>query len=74
MLISGDDRVPFDDDAKETAGSLLGPLGAGENALGVLTFTLPAGVTARVTREPQARLRIAGRTVDLKIRVPKSSG
>lgn len=74
VLLSGDDRVPLDDDAKKGAGPLLERLGAGERAVGVLKFTLPATVTARVTADPRARLRIAGRTVDLKVRPPTSAG
>lgn len=74
VLVSGDDRVELDDDARDGAGPLLDTLGAGESAVGVLKFTLPADVTQRVTDDPRARLRIAGQTVTLKIRKPQSSG
>ena len=66
-VISGDDRVPLDSDAKDAAGDLLGTLAAGASATGELRFTLPRAVARRLAASPTAKLRIAGRTVALKL-------
>ena len=66
-LISGDDEVPLDDAARDGAKALLTTLDPGDDATGELRFATPAAVATRLAATPRARLRIAGRTVVLKL-------
>lgn len=67
MLISGDDEIPLDARSRDAAGPLLRSVAAGETAAGVLRFTLPAGITQRLSASLGARLRIANRTIVIKL-------
>jgi hypothetical protein len=66
-LVSDADEVPLDSDGKGAAGPLLDPLAPKADATGELRFTLPTAVTQRLLAAPTAKLKIAGRTVVLKL-------
>gem|GEM_PF-2058687 len=67
QLLSAQDKVPLDAAARGGAGALLRRIAVGRRATGSLRFTLPAAVAQRLTATPQARLRIARRTVALPL-------
>jgi hypothetical protein len=66
-LISDSDEIPLDGAAKQAAGPLLAALDPKASATGELRFTLPTAVTQRLLAAPTAKLKIAGRTVVLKL-------
>jgi hypothetical protein len=66
-LISDADEVPLDSEAKKAAAGLLAALDPKASATGQLRFTLPTAVAQRLLATPTAKLRIAGRTVALKL-------
>lgn len=67
VLTSEGDEVTLDAGARDAAGPLLRPIDAGDTATGDLRFTLPAAVAQRVGAAGSARLRIAGRTINLRL-------
>lgn len=67
MLVSEGNAFRLDADGGADAGSLLGTLAAGASATGLLRFTPSSKVTRRLVADPNAQLRIAGRTVALKL-------
>lgn len=66
-LISDQDRVPLDAAAHTAAGPLLGSLAPGTTATGTLRFTVTSAVAQRLLATARGQLRIAGRTVQLKV-------
>jgi hypothetical protein len=66
-LISDADQVPLDTAGKKAAGPLLNTLDPDASATGELRFTLPSAVARRLRTTPTAKLRIAGRTVAMKL-------
>lgn len=68
-LLSGGARVRVDPHAAEAGGALLRPLVPGVTAAGELRFETAGEVTQRLSDERRARLRIAGRTVTLRVRI-----
>lgn len=67
MLVSDANAFRLDAGGGADAGSLLGTLAAGASATGLLRFTPSSKVTRRLVADPNAQLRIAGRTVTLKL-------
>lgn len=67
-LVAGK-RVRADPSAGKTGRSLLRPIRPGSTADGTLRFETAGAVTARLVRARRARLRIAGRTATLKVRI-----
>jgi len=72
ILLAGTDEVPANTRAGAVAGDLLKPLARGASATGELRFETAGAFTQRLTSQPQARLRIAGRTVALSITLSSS--
>jgi hypothetical protein len=66
-LVSDSDEVSLDSEAKDAAAPLLKSLEPKASATGELRFTLPTAVAQRLQATPTAKLRIAGRTVALKL-------
>lgn len=66
-LIVGDDRVRADSAAADVAGGLLKAVPALTSVTGVLRFETAGAATERLTDLRRARLRIAGRTLPLKL-------
>jgi hypothetical protein len=72
-LLTGSDEIARDCAAGAVARPLLRSLAAGSSATSVLRFTTSAAVTERLTAAPRARLRIASRSIALKL-ASSSSG
>ena len=66
-LLSGEARVRADPRAAKVAGGLLEPLAPGATAAGELRFETAGAVTQRLSDARRARLRIAGRTVAVRV-------
>jgi hypothetical protein len=73
-LLSGEEEVPLRTQARDAAGPLLQPIAPGSSATGVLRFVLPSAVTQRVTAAATTRLRVANRTVVVKLTTDQPSG
>jgi hypothetical protein len=73
-LLSVDDKVPLGSGARDAAGALLRPIDAGASATGVLRFTVPAAIAGRLAANPGARVRIANRTVVVKLKTEQPTG
>lgn len=69
VLIVGASRVRADPRAADAAGTLLRPLAPRETATGELRFETTGSVTQRLAMHRRARLSIAQRTVNVKIRI-----
>ena len=67
VLLSGQDELPLDSAARDAARPLLRRLAPGASATGDLRFTTSTAVTRRLMAERRARLRIASRTVVLRL-------
>jgi hypothetical protein len=77
QLISGTTLMRVDPNAGGAAGALLKPLARGATATGELRFETVGDVTSRLQNARRARLRIAGRTVKVRVTIgapAKSSG
>lgn len=70
FLVSGEDEIGFDPNARDAAGALLQPIDLGETARGELRFETSGDVTDRLTSTKRASLRIAGQTVRLRLTNP----
>jgi hypothetical protein len=70
VLVSQADEIPLDEE-RQLARKVLAAIPAGETASGVLRFTMSPAITQRLTERPLARLRIANRTVTLKLATPE---
>jgi hypothetical protein len=68
-LLVGPQVVRADPQSADAAGKLLLPLKPGASASGELRFETAGAVTQALRAEPRARLRIAGRTVAIRIRL-----
>lgn len=66
VLISGEDEIPLDD-VDAAARPLLRTLAPDKSATGTLRFSTSPAVTQRLTDNPGARLRIATRTITIKL-------
>ncbi len=66
-LLSEQDEIPVNASPSGAADSLVRRVAAGASATGTLRFTVAPAVARRLTSEPSARLRIAQRTVALKL-------
>jgi len=66
VLISGEDEIPLDD-VDAAARPLLRTLAPDESATGTLRFSTSPAMTQRLTDNPGARLRIATRTITIKL-------
>ena len=73
-LLSGDDEVELRDSARKAAQPLLRPIAVGSSATAVVRFAVPAAIGERLAQSPNARLRIAGRAVVLKLEVAEPAG
>jgi hypothetical protein len=73
-LIAGEDEIPLAAAASDAAGALLKPIDPGASATGVLRFNLGAAVAQRLADAPSARLRVANRTVVVKLTPPEGTG
>ena len=73
-LLSGDDVVEMRDSARKAAQPLLRPIPVGSSATAVVRFAVPAAIGQRLVETPGARLRIAGRSVVLKLDVAEPAG
>ncbi len=69
-LISGDDGLKADTNAKEAAGDLLDPIASGKSATGALRFETSGALTGRLTNRRRATLRIGDRTLSLRLTTP----
>lgn len=67
VLLSGSDQTPLDPDARRLAEPLLITLAPGQSATGTLRFTVSGDVARRLIASPHAQLKVAGRTVSLKL-------
>ena len=67
VLLVGPDAVPLDDGAKAAAGAVRKTLEPGEPASGSLRFTVPSAIAQRIRASGKARLKIATRTINLRI-------
>ena len=67
VLLVGPDAVPLDDGAKAAAGAVRKALEPGEPASGSLRFTVPSAIAQRIQASGKARLKIATRTINLRI-------
>jgi len=67
VLLEGPDAVPLDDEAKATAGAVRKALEPGETASGSLRFTVPSAIARRIRATGEAQLKIATRTITLKV-------
>ena len=68
VLLSGAEEVALGSAARAAAAPLLRSLAAGDSATGTLRFTTPGAVAQRLSAAPRARLRVAKRTVVLKLK------
>jgi len=66
VLISGEDEIPLDD-VDAAARPLLRTLAPDKSATGTLRFSTSPAMTQRLTDNPGARLRIATRTITIKL-------
>lgn len=66
-LVSGQDTVALGASARGAAGALLRPIAPGSSATGLLGFSVSSAVAQRLTTTPVARLRVANRTITLKL-------
>ena len=66
-LLSGQDVVTLAASRRPAAGALLKPIAPGATGSGVLRFTIPSAIAQRLTANPAARLKVAKRTVVLKL-------
>jgi hypothetical protein len=71
VLISISDEMPLDA-ARDQARPLLRPIAPSASATGTLRFSTPPAIAKRLTANPGARLRIAKRTLILKLTTPGS--
>lgn len=71
VLLIGAARLHPDPAAKDTTGTLLKSILVGETAGGRLRFETAGAPTTAVTKSLQAHLRIAGRTVVVKLKLGK---
>ena len=69
VLLEGPDAVELDSDSKDAAGALRKALEPGETASGALRFTVPSAVAQRIRATGKAQLKIAARTINLKLEV-----
>jgi len=69
VLLEGPDAIELDSDSKDAAGALRKALEPGETASGALRFTVPSAVAQRIRATGKAQLKIAMRTVNLKLEV-----
>jgi len=69
VLLEGPDAVPLDKDARDEAGAVRKALEPGESASGALRFTVPSAVAQRIRATGEAQLKIATRTITLKLTV-----
>ena len=67
VLLEGPDAVPLDDGAKAAAGAVRKALEPGEPASGSLRFTVPSAIAQRIQASGKAQLKIATRTINLRI-------
>jgi len=67
VLLVGPDAVPLDDGAKAAAGAVRKALEPGEPASGSLRFTVPSAIAQRIRASGKAQLKIATRTINLRI-------
>jgi hypothetical protein len=67
VLVSGSDETKLAAADRSLAQPLLGTLAPGQSAAGTLRFTVARDVATRLLAAPRAQLRIAGRTVALKL-------
>jgi len=67
VLLAGPDAVPLDDGAKAAAGAVRKALEPGEPASGSQRFTVPSAIAQRIRASGKARLKIATRTINLRI-------
>jgi len=67
VLLAGPDAVPLDDGAKAAAGAVRKALEPGEPASGSLRFTVPSAIAQRIRASGKAQLKIATRTINLRI-------
>jgi hypothetical protein len=74
LLLSGDFQVPLDPEAHAAAGALLKPIAAGASATGTLRFTTKTEVTQRLLAKPVTHMRIADKTVELRLELPQGTG
>lgn len=72
LLLVGADSISSDSRASAVAGSLLKPLAPAATATGELHFETAGAVTQRLNANPNARLRIADRTVAVKITISRT--
>jgi hypothetical protein len=73
-LLAGDVQAPLGDAARKSAGALLEPIAIGATATGVLRFTVTSVVAQRLNAKPGARLRLANRTVSIKLKPSAATG
>jgi len=73
-LISREDEVPLGTNARDAAGPLLQPIAPDGRATGTLRFAVPGRVAQRLSATPAARLRVASRTVIVKLATDEPSG
>jgi hypothetical protein len=69
VLLEGPDAVPLDKDARAEAGAVRKALEPGESAAGALRFTVPSAIAQRIRASGRAQLKIATRTITLKLTV-----
>ncbi|MDX6718029.1 MAG: hypothetical protein QOJ63_283 [Solirubrobacteraceae bacterium] len=74
VLLSGNDEIPRDSANGSTGRPLLKKLAVGSSATSELRFTTPSAVTKRLSTTRRARLRIAKRSIVLKLATGSSSG
>lgn len=73
VLLSGTDEIPRDSVGGSAVRPLLRRLAAGRSATSVLRFTTASAVTRRLSTSRRARLRIARRSIVLKLAISPSS-
>jgi hypothetical protein len=69
VLLEGPDAVALDKDARAEAGAVRKALEPGESAAGALRFTVPSAIAQRIRASGRAQLKIATRTITLKLTV-----
>jgi hypothetical protein len=73
VLLSGNEEIPRDSASGAAVRPLLRRLAAGSSATSELRFTTPSAVTKRLSTTRHARLRIARRSIVLKLATPHGS-
>jgi hypothetical protein len=73
VLVSGDDEVSLARTRRDAAGALLKPIEPGATASGTLRFTVGRAVAQRLA-DSDARLRVANRTVTVKLTQSEGAG